>query len=160
MKHAFRKTAFLPNQACWSLCCISSRRKLTFTPIVFELRVDNEKVRPRLCLHPVKLCPCFGHSAAPNPHNYIASLVLYGPLEAGIDRNMSVWHCRRSSNVGRAICRRFLSWRSVIYSVRLWIFFELGNAPEWCISRKKTIAVNVGFLQMTRRLVREVRSFQ
>ena len=33
---------------------------------------------PLLCLHPVKLCLYFGHSAAPNPQNYVAWLVLYG----------------------------------------------------------------------------------
>ena len=30
----------------------------------------------------------FGPSAAPNPYNHVASLVLYGPLEAGIGRNV------------------------------------------------------------------------
>ena len=31
----------------------------------------------------LKLCLYFGHSAAPVPYNDVASLVLYGPLEAG-----------------------------------------------------------------------------
>ena len=49
-----------------------------------------------------------GRSAAPNRCNYAASLVLYGPFEAGISRNVSGWHCRRSStlnNIGGARTR-------------------------------------------------------
>ena len=28
--------------------------------------------------------PVLGNSAAPNPYNYVVSLVLYGPLEADV----------------------------------------------------------------------------
>ena len=42
-----------------------------------------------LCLHPVKLCLYLGNYAAPNPYNYVTSLLLYGPLEASIGRNLS-----------------------------------------------------------------------
>ena len=78
---------------------------------LIEWRVDHKKVR-LVFLHPVKLLPLFGHFAAPNPWNDVASLVLYGPLEAGIGRNMSGWHCRRSStlNVGGS-----------------YVFFEVGG---------------------------------
>ena len=46
----------------------------------------------------------------PNPKNYVVSLVLYGPVEAGIGWNVSGWHCRRSStlnNIGGVNTRTF-----------------------------------------------------
>ena len=60
---------------------------------------------------------------SPQPVN-VASIVLYGPVEAGIGRNVSGWHCRRSSTlndidrwrensyvfqVGRVLCLAFVS---------------------------------------------------
>ena len=53
------------------------RLKLTFTPIFFVLPVNHSKSR-LVVLQPVKLFLNFGHSAAPNPYNYLAALVLYG----------------------------------------------------------------------------------
>ena len=85
-------------------------RKLTLTSIFFfQVRVDHEKYAS-LCLHPVKLCLYFAHSAAPNPLDYVVSLVLYSPLEAGIGRNVSGWRYRRSStlnDIGGAATRAF-----------------------------------------------------
>ena len=47
------------------------------------------KNTPCLCLHPVKLFVDFGHSAAPNPNNYVAALVLYGTR--GSVRGLNRW---------------------------------------------------------------------
>ena len=47
------------------------------------------KKTPCLCLHPVKLFLNFGHSAAPNPNNYVAALVLY--RTQGSVRGLNRW---------------------------------------------------------------------
>ena len=78
MKHALRKTAYLPNQTCYPHPS-DLRKKLPFIPICFGLPVDHYQVRiskkyALLCLHPGKLLLYFGHLAAPNPYNQIAAL--------------------------------------------------------------------------------------
>ena len=43
-----------------------------------------------LCLYPVKLFQNFCHSAAPNPYNYVAALVLYYGTQGSI-RDLNRW---------------------------------------------------------------------
>ena len=74
-KHALRQTANLPKQSLF-ISAVYLRRKVTFTPILFVLPVHLSKLS-LLCLYPAQLLLCFGHSAAPNPYNYVAALVLY-----------------------------------------------------------------------------------
>ena len=90
-----------------------------------------------LCLHSIKLCLYFDNSVAPknNWYNCVASLVLHGPLEVGIGRNVIGRHCRPSlmiNNVGGARIRTFFKLvdcqlkRSFVSEA----FFGLTNASE------------------------------
>ena len=89
-----------------------------------------------LYLYPVKkaMCLYFRHSAAPNGYkvvNYVASLVLYySPLGDGIGRNVSGWHCRRSSTLNNIGGVRTTSWHIVICSVHLWGVFRVEDFVE------------------------------
>ena len=59
--------------------------------------------------------------------------MLYGSLEAGIDRNASGWRCRQSLilNIGGAkTCARVSSRRSVICSVRHWSVFRVEECVD------------------------------
>ena len=68
------------------------------TPIFFELRVDQGKAR-LVVLPSRKAVPVFRPFCNPYPVNYVLSFLLYSPLEAGIGRNVSGWHCRRISTL-------------------------------------------------------------
>ena len=82
------------------------------TPIFVELRVDHAKAR-LVVFPPREAVPVYGHFVAPNPQKYVASLVLYGPLRAGIGRNANGWHCRRSSTLKK------YRWREHSYVVQV-----------------------------------------
>ena len=106
MKNALRQTANLPNQSLF-VAAVYLRRKLTFTPILFALPVDLSNYS-FLCLNPLKLFLCFGHSAAPNPCNNGAAPVLFGT--PGADRGLDRWEyeCLALSPESNAKQRR---WR-------------------------------------------------
>ena len=100
MKHALRQTANLPSQSLL-VPAVYHRRKLTFTPILFVLPVGLSKWS-LLCLNPVQLFLNFGHSAAPNPYNYVAALVLYETR--GSVRGLNRWEIRVVGIVAEVQC--------------------------------------------------------
>ena len=63
-----------------------------FPSLLLLIPVNYSKARLVLCLHPVKLFVNFGHSAAPNPNNYVTALVLYGTQ--GPVWGLNRWECK------------------------------------------------------------------
>ena len=59
---------------------------------LYYVPVDHSK-HALLCLNPVKLFLHFGHSAAANPYNYVAALVLHGTpgSDGGLNRREYKW---------------------------------------------------------------------
>ena len=83
-------------------------------PVDFKLQVDHERIR-LVAFASRKAVPVFGHSAAPNPLTYVASLVFYDPLGAGIGQKVTGWHCRRSSLARQTILGDNLLGISVVF---------------------------------------------
>ena len=77
MKHALRKTAYLPNQACYPHPS-DLRRKLPFIPIRFGLPVDHYvlvRSMPYLVFASRTAIAVFWTFGSPNPYNQIAAFV-------------------------------------------------------------------------------------
>ena len=86
-------------------------------PSFSVLPVDRSKCA-LWCSNPVELFLCFGHSAAPNPYNYVAALALYGTR--GFVRGLNRWEYEwlalspkfnvKTTSIGGARTRTFLKF--------------------------------------------------
>ena len=83
-----------------------SWKKAYIDPNRFWTSTRSRKVR-LVMFASRKTVPVF--SAIPNPKNYVESLVFYGPWGVAIGRNVTGWHCRRTStlSIGGARTRTF-----------------------------------------------------
>ena len=120
-----------------SLCSLS-QKKTHLHPDHFSTTSSITKKYALLCSHPVWLCLYFGHSAAPNPYNYVASVVLNDPFEAGIGRNVSGLALSPNFNVKQH------RWRENSYDFQvggvLFVAFGLRRFSGW-IMRPSDLSV-------------------
>ena len=87
-----------------------------------------------LCLHPKNLYLYFGHSAAPNPYNYVASLVFYcslglasvGMRLVGIVAEVQSWTTSVAREAARWLTRRSASTCNVL----LWGVFRVEECVD------------------------------
>ena len=73
--------------------CSLSLEEILRSPRLVCTTSSSLQVRTPCCSNPVKLFLNFGHSAAPNPYNYVAAFVLYGTRSSvrGLNRWKYEW---------------------------------------------------------------------
>ena len=88
VKHALQKTAYLPNRTCVAASLISQIESYVH-PNLIIIPVNYSKARLVVCASCKPILDFFDHSAAPNPNNYVAALVLDGTR--GSVRGLNRW---------------------------------------------------------------------